>query len=204
MEPKEAEERGPDEVVTVILAAGAGRRLGGVAKALLDGGGASFLARVAASAAAGGAGRGVVVVGAPHGERVAAEAGRLGLEVATNPTPERGMASSVAIGFEHAASRFGRARAGLLWPVDHAAVDSATVARLVDEARADLILVPVWRGRGGHPTAFGRELWPDLVACGELPRGARSVIERRAERVRRIDVGDGAIAADVDRPGDLG
>jgi len=212
------------EVVVVILAAGAGRRLGGVAKALLParpdderpGDGwdsdvmpapSSFLARVARAAAAGGAKRGVVVVGPPHGERVAGEARRLHLDVVDNPDPARGMSWSVALGFEYAETRFGAARSALLWPVDHAGVAPATAARLVAEAQAadpDRILVPVWRGRGGHPTAFGRALWPELSACGPLPRGARSVLDRRADRVRRLDVDDPGVAADVDRPADLG
>lgn len=208
------------EIAVVVLAAGAGRRLGGLPKALLriDGeaggeaaaeaaAGTTFLERIAGTAAQAGAGRGVVVVGPPHGERVAAEARRLGLDVADNPAPERGMGSSVAIGFAHAAARFGEAQAALLWPVDHARVAPVTAARLVEEAGAaahDAILVPVWRGRGGHPTSFGRAVWPDLLACAGLPRGARSVLAMRAGSVRRLELGDPAILSDVDRPGDLG
>jgi len=217
------------EVVLVILAAGAGRRLGGTAKALLPLGPSrlpvapdprpwqagppegpapepevTFLAQLAATAVDAGAGRAVVVVGPPHRAKVSAEARRLGLEVADNPQPERGMGSSVAVGFDHAAGRFGAAVAALLWPADHPRVSRVTVARLVDEAEPDVILVPTWRGRGGHPTAFGRELWADLCGCASLPRGARSLLERRAERVRRIEVDDPGVVADVDRPGDLG
>ncbi|HKE17608.1 MAG TPA: NTP transferase domain-containing protein, partial [Kofleriaceae bacterium] len=111
------------EVIAVILAAGAGRRLGGAAKALLElprpGSEASetFLARIAATAARAGAGRALVVVGPPHAGPVALEARRLGLDVADNPDPDRGMASSVAIGFARAAERFTGAHAALLWPV---------------------------------------------------------------------------------------
>lgn len=197
------------EVVLVVVAAGAGRRLGGAAKALLrdPAGGASFLARITATAARAGAGRALVVVGAPHGAAVADEARRLGALVADNPDPDRGMASSVAIGFEQAIERFGAACAALLWPVDHARVADETAARLVRDAAAgaaDRILVPTWQGRGGHPTAFGRALWPELAACAGLPRGARSVLEQRADRVVRIAVEDPGVTADVDQPGDLG
>ncbi len=56
----------------VILAAGAGMRLGGVAKALLAGrDGRSFLASIAAPARAVGAIELVVVVGPPYEELVA-------------------------------------------------------------------------------------------------------------------------------------
>ncbi len=191
------------EVAVVIVAAGAGRRLGGVAKALLPAGSASFLATIAATAADAGAGRAVVVIGPPHGERVADEARRLGLEVVDNPDPDRGMSSSVAIGFEHALERFAGAAAALLWPVDHARVARATVARLVSEVDAGRAVIPTWRGRGGHPTAFGRALWPELAGCAALPRGARSVLDSDAGRVLRIEVDDPGVTADVDRAEDL-
>jgi CTP:molybdopterin cytidylyltransferase MocA len=193
------------EVVSVIVAAGAGRRLGGVAKALLPSAeaGVTFLARIAATASAAGAGRAVVVVGPPHGARVAAEARRLELEVAENPDPDRGMSSSVAIGFGHAAERFASAVAGLLWPVDHARVEQATVADLVRGASGDAILVPTWRGRGGHPTAFGIDHWAALAGCDRLARGARSVLDAAAAHLRRVPVADPGVVADVDHPADL-
>ncbi len=192
-------------VVSVIVAAGAGRRLGGVAKALLPSAeaGVTFLARIAATAAMGGAGRAVVVVGPPHGARVAEEARRLELEVAENQDPERGMSSSVAIGFARASERFAGATAGLLWPVDHARVEHATVADLVRGASADAILIPTWRGRGGHPTAFGSDHWRALAGCDQLARGARSVLDAAAAHLRRVPVADPGVVADVDYPADL-
>src|SRR5204863_505817 len=81
----------------VILAAGAGRRLGGAAKALLSVDGTTFLANIDATMRAAGGTGGVVVVGEPHAAAVPAAARALGLEVATNPDPARGMASSVAV-----------------------------------------------------------------------------------------------------------
>ena len=205
------------EVVVVIVAAGAGRRLGGVAKALLRAPGAdqdaartadgpTFLARIAATAAGAGAGRAVVVVGPPHGERVAEEARRLGLDLAHNPDPDRGMSSSVAIGFAHCERHFATAAAALLWPVDHARVSLATVAGLIAGAAADPagVVIPTWRGRGGHPTWFGRALWGELAACAGLPRGARSVVDAVGARVRRLEVADPGVVADVDHPADLG
>ena len=188
-------------MIAVVLAAGRGARLGGLAKALLPIAGETFLAHVAGTVAAAGGGEILVVIGPPHGAAVRAEASRLGLAVVENPAPERGMASSVAIGFAALAGRGGRA--ALLWPVDVARVTATTVAAVVAAATSDRIVVPTWQGRGGHPSAFGRAVWPELVACPALPTGALSVVHRDPARVRRIPVDDPGVLADVDRPGDL-
>jgi molybdenum cofactor cytidylyltransferase len=186
----------------VVLAAGAGRRLGGVAKALLDDGGRSFLERVAAGAAAAGVTEIVVVVGEPHREVTTAAAARLGLSVVVNPRPERGMGSSVACGFSHAQAQW-RGDAALLWPVDHARVRAETVRAILAAAAGDRVVVPVWRGRGGHPVAFGRGLWPELCACATAAEGARSVVRADPARVVRVDLDDPGVIADVDTPADL-
>jgi molybdenum cofactor cytidylyltransferase len=190
-------------IASVILAAGSGERLGGVAKAVLEApGGSSFLAQILAAATAGGARRHVVVVGEPHRAAVEAEAERLGVEVAVNPDPARGMGSSVAVGFEHAASRFSGAAAALLWPVDHPRVAPATVRLLVARAHPDAVVVPTFAGRGGHPTLVGRSLWQALAGCGDLPEGARSVLRGR-EGVVRVPVADEGVVADVDTRADI-
>jgi CTP:molybdopterin cytidylyltransferase MocA len=190
-------------VVTVVLAAGAGRRLGGVAKALLRrSAGATYLESVCAAARAAGAGDGVVVVADPHRADTEAEALRLGWRCALNPAPERGMASSVEVGFAHVRSRFAGAVAALLWPVDHARVRAETVQMLVARAGQGAIVVPRFRGRGGHPTLFGRETWPELEQCGALAQGARSVLRADPGRVVGIDVDDPGVVEDVDTLGD--
>ncbi len=189
-------------MIAVVLAAGRGARLGGVAKALLRRDGESFLARVAATVAAAGGGELLVVVGPPHGDRVRAEAERLGLAVVENPAPERGMASSVATGFA-ALSRQSGEPAALLWPVDCARVAATTVAAVVAAAAPDRIVVPTWRGRGGHPAAFGRALWDELAGCAALPEGARTILHRDPARVTRLPVDDPGVLADVDLPADL-
>lgn len=192
--------------IAVILAAGAGRRLGGVAKALLPGADqATFLAEVVARAGAAGVDRALVVVGPPHGDAVAAEARRLGIGAVWNHAPERGMGSSVAAGFAAAAedARLADLDVALLWPVDHARVSATTVAALLARAARDRVIVPVWQGRGGHPAAIGRDLWPAMAACAELPEGARSVL-RGSSAVERIEVDDPGVVADVDLPHEVG
>jgi molybdenum cofactor cytidylyltransferase len=191
-------------VVVVILAAGRGERLGGVAKALFTGrDGRPFLTAIADAAADAGVGPALVVVGPPFRDAVAEEAVQLGMTVVDNPRPQRGMASSVAVGFARALAA-STADGALLWPVDHAGVAAATVRLIVDEAArqdtAQRIVVPTYQGRGGHPTFFGRAIWPELSACGAATDGARSVVRRDAARVTRIAVADMGVVADVDQP----
>ena len=186
----------------VILAAGAGQRLGGVAKALLPYRGQSYLAAIAATARAVGLVDAVVVVGAPFGADVAAHARQLGLRVRVNPDPARGMASSVALGF--AAIANGPAAAAWLWPVDHPAVAEATLRQLVAALAAGdgaEVAQPRYRDAGGHPPLIARALWPRLAACAGAPGGARDVLH--AARRLAVDVDDPGVVRDVDTPGDL-
>src|SRR5262249_16679755 len=104
------------KVAAIILAAGAGARLGGVAKAALrlpDG--RSVVESRLASARAAGASP-VVVVAQPHGAAVTALAGDA--RVVWNPAPERGMIGSLNAGIAAA----GPIDVALCWPVDHARV----------------------------------------------------------------------------------
>jgi CTP:molybdopterin cytidylyltransferase MocA len=189
-------------IAAVIVAAGAGRRLGGVAKALLPYRGMSYLAAIARAArAAGSLVDAVVVVGEPFAAEVAAHARQLDLRVRVNPAPERGMASSVALGF--AAIAGGPAAAAWLWPVDHPAIEAATLRRLIDAfaAAGDAeVARPSHRGRGGHPPLVARALWPALAACADQPDGARGVL--RSSRAIAIEVDDPGVVHDVDTDAD--
>ncbi|HET7501625.1 MAG TPA: nucleotidyltransferase family protein [Kofleriaceae bacterium] len=198
--------RSPDPgalgVGAVILAAGAGTRLGGVAKALLPHAGKSYLEAIASAARAVGLVDAVVVVGAPFAADVAAHARQLDLRIRINPAPERGMASSVALGF--AAIGNGPAAAAWLWPVDHPAVQPETLRRLIEALAARdgrTVAQPRHRGAGGHPPLIRRALWPALAACAGHPDGARGVL--RAADPIAVEVDDPGVVRDVDTPADL-
>ncbi|GAB4560115.1 MAG: nucleotidyltransferase family protein [Haliangiales bacterium] len=194
-------------IPAVVLAAGRGRRLGDVAKATLETrSGETFLAAIQACAHLAGVDRAVVVIGPPHDARSGAEAARLCWPTVRNPHPERGMASSVELGFAHVCATWPDAPAALLWPVDHARVTAPSVRRVIAACRPDGAVIPTYRGRGGHPAGFGRELWPALTRCQALPHGARSVLHslrhKTPERVTRIELDDVGLIADIDTPGD--
>lgn len=179
----------------VVLAAGAGARLGGVAKALLPIADQRFLDRVLATAGAVGVAPAdaIVVVGAPFAAEVAAAAAAGGATVVINPAPARGMASSVALGF---AALPATIDAAFLWPVDHPWVTAATLRALIARGGG----VPVYRGRGGHPPLVERALFAGLAAAASHPDGARGVLRGR---LAAVAVDDPGVTRDVDLPADL-
>ena len=178
------------KISAVILAAGSGTRLGGVAKALLRVDGETYLERIVTTAREVGLHDAVVVVGPPFGDAVAEEAKRLGVRTAVNPDPHRGMASSVAIGF----AALVEGDAAWLWPVDHPVVSPSTLRALIAAN------VPVaqarYEDRGGHPPLVARALWPALAAC---KGSAREIL---APHMIGVPVDDPGVIRDVDTPAD--
>jgi molybdenum cofactor cytidylyltransferase len=92
----------------------------------------------------------------------------------------------------------------LLTLVDHPAASPATVAALLAGHAArdsQLLRVPRYRAKRGHPIWFSRELIPEFLA---LPPGgvARDVVARHVDRTGYLDLDDPGIVADIDSPED--
>jgi CTP:molybdopterin cytidylyltransferase MocA len=186
------------KVSAVILAAGAGTRLGGVAKALLEGKHErTFLTSILATAREVGLDDALVVVGPPFGDAVAAHARELDARVVVNPQPDRGMASSVALGF---ASVEGF-DAAWLWPVDHPDIATHTLRQLLAALMNHDAARPVYEGRGGHPPLIARSLFAQLARCADVEGGARSVLA--AADTIDVPVVDPGCVRDVDTAVDL-
>lgn len=184
----------------VILAAGQGSRLGGVAKALLKSRrGLPFLDQIAETARAAGIQRGIVVVGPPFGVEVAAHAGTLGLAIVENPLPDRGMASSIALGFGALLEL--EVDEGWLWPVDHPDVQVETLLAIRSAIGTHAAARPVCDGKGGHPPLIRRSLFAELWRCEIEEAGARSVLAR-ADMID-VPVTDRGTIRDVDTLDDL-
>jgi molybdenum cofactor cytidylyltransferase len=183
----------------VVLAAGRGERLGGVAKALLPIGARTFLAAILETARDAGVDDAIVVVGPPFGDEVGAAAVALGARVAINPDPARGMASSVATGFSALSAALAAAGdRALLWPVDHPAVTTASVRALL--AVDAEIVVPRVGGRGGHPVVVARSVWPALETCTRADQVLRDPQWHRVD----VTLDDVGLVRDVDTPAQLG
>ena len=185
----------------VVLAAGAGTRLGGVPKALLVHHERTFLQHIVDTLRTVEGGPCIVVVGPPYGEVVGEHARSItGIEIVVveNPDPSRGMASSIALGFAALQGRRSRVYDAYLWPVDHPFVKHETLAALgaavKDAAR------PTYQGRGGHPPLIARPMWQRFATCDQIEGGARAVMAKLD--VAHVPVDDPGVVRDVDTPED--
>lgn len=183
----------------VVLAAGAGRRMGHHPKALLALGARSFLEHVVRTARASGCTDVVVVVASAEVARAAAA---LDCTVVINDAPARGMFSSVQLGLR--AGR-GHARTALVFPVDHPRVAPTTVATILGTVAArgaSAWARPCYRGRGGHPVVLGASAVAAVLAA---PADAtlRSVLDACSARRVDVDVDDPWVLANVNVPADL-
>lgn len=187
----------------LILAAGAGRRMGGP-KALLAFEGRTCLEWVVDACREGGADP-IALVHAAHAGDVSEAADRLALTTVVNPTPELGMFSSVQHGLARLLDRSPDACGFILVPVDHPRITGATVAALRAALTSDRGLIwirPTFEGRPGHPIAISRALAQSLLderADQPLSDVLRSL---GAER-RDLPVPDAGILANLNRPQDL-
>lgn len=142
-----------------------------------------------------------VVVGADAPALRAALAGRA-LDIVENPAHTEGMAASLRAGL-----------AALREPVDAVLVCLGDMPRvraehvdaLIDafaEAGPEVICVPVYEGRRGHPVLFGARYFDALRAL-RGDRGARSLLQDHLDDVCEVVVSDDGIHRDIDTSEDL-
>jgi CTP:molybdopterin cytidylyltransferase MocA len=192
--PPPADPDAPAGPVAVILAAGAGRRMGGPkAEIVVDG--ARLVDRAVATARAGGCGEVIAVV------RVGAVVGSA--RTVPNPAPERGLASSLRLGL--AAAQETDADAAIVLLVDLPGLRPAAVRRLADatDPAGPRLWFATFGGRRSHPVRIDRPLWSEVVALAGGDRGAQAFARRFPERVREVDCDGLGDPRDLDTPADL-
>lgn len=187
----------PIGVVAVVPAAGASRRMGRP-KLMLPWREGSVLDATLAALLAGGAERAVVVSG-PEGVLAGWEPPAR-VTLACNPSPERGMLSSVRAGLAALAEAGPPPRLLLVCPGDLPALRAETVRELLGvQRRHGGIVVPVHGDRRGHPLVVP-ERW--LPAIGELDEsiGLRQLLRLAAGDLLQHPVDDAGTVLDVDTP----
>jgi nicotine blue oxidoreductase len=192
-----------EPVTAVLLAAGAGTRLGRGPKALLRAGGMPLVSRLAGELRAGGCAGVVVVLGA-LAPRVRREAPLPGCKVVVNPSWASGMGSSFRAGI----AAVPPGHAALVALVDQPGMDRAVVARLIAARRDGRVAAAGYRQPGGklrrgHPVLFAAGTGTEAAALAAGDTGARTWLSRHPELVDLIDCSDLSDGADVDVARDL-
>lgn len=183
-------------VVALVLAAGRARRFGSP-KLLAPLGGRPLVRRTVERTLEAAVGDVTVVTGDDHAALAAALRG-LPVRLERNLHPADGLSGSLRVGV---AASGGAAVLVVLGdqPTVPVAVMRAVVAAYRTSGRP--IVCPVYRGELGNPVLLSPAVFPELMEL-EGDRGARSIIERTPERVRRAAF-DFEMPGDVDTPGDL-
>lgn len=185
---------GQNEVMTVaglLLAAGAGRRMGRP-KALVEG----WLPSAVAALRDGGCDRVLVVLGA-EAERAASLVpveDRVSVLVASDWA--RGMGASLAAGL--VALRAEGSVVTLVSLVDLPDVGADVVARVLGAGPLDAgaLRRACYGGEPGHPVVLGSAHWPGVLASIEGDRGARGYL--RVHRHDLVECADLATGRDMD------
>lgn len=191
-----------EEVAGLVLAAGAGRRMGGP-KALLrlTASGPSLVESTISRLHDSGVGEVHVVVG-HSAESVRLRAERVGGVVAEAQDWGEGMGASLRRGIDALGAT--GARAMILMLVDLPDVGASVHTRLLASVEGELddaLVRAAFDGRAGHPVLIGRNHWRLIRHHAVGDHGARTYFDSHPPHL--VECGDLATGRDIDRPDDL-
>lgn len=176
----------------LLLAAGAGSRMG-TPKALVSDAGGSWLVRGVRALDDGGCTGVTVVLGARSAEAVGLLDG-LGVDVVIAADWEEGMSASLRAGL---AALPDDVDAAVVLLVDLPDVTADVVRRVAAAGAApDALARAAYGGQPGHPVLIGRDHWAGVIAGATGDRGARDYLDTHEHVV--VDCDDLASGRDVD------
>ena len=185
----------------LILAAGAGTRMGGP-KALLEFEGGLLVERAVETALAGGCDQALVVLGA-QADEVQRRAALGSARIVVNPDWAEGMGSSLRAGLA-ALEPVDDVDVALVLLVDQPFIGPPTVRAVLDAWRAGARLASAsYAGKRGHPVLFGREHWPEAARSATGDSGARAFLAAHAADLVLVPCDALADPRDLDTPQDL-
>lgn len=135
----------------------------------------------------------IAVVLGPQHEKMKEELGGYPVQTAINRRETSDMAESVRLGL---AAVDGSATGILICLSDHPLVTEETLKVLVKAHAEDpeKIIVPVYRGKRGHPSLFPGGIIKEIFSGSKL----RDIVRRDAGRVMLVDVTDEGVVTDID------
>lgn len=193
-------------VGAVLLAAGAGERLGGRPKALLELGGVPLVLRQLIALSGAGVDEVAVVLGHHH-EAIEAAVRSFPIALVRNPSPDDGQASSVRLGLAALSPRLDALIVAL---ADQPLIDAQDIVALISAFRkrgdASMVVPRVIRAGAepapGNPVMFDAALREQWLAGG-ADLACRKWREQHPERVRWFDTDNQRYGVDIDTPEDM-
>jgi len=185
----------------VILAAGEGRRMGGVAKALLRVNGEPLVSRLMTALHDAGISDVLVVTGIHH-EAIASVVQPMGARVVRNLSPGDGQQSSVRLGLESASVS---ADALLMVLCDQPLVDAADIQELLAAFKAHPehdFCVPVVNGQRGNPVVVSSRAVQQILAT-DRHVACREFMQKNPQTVWRQVTTNDHFITDLDTLADL-
>jgi len=186
-----------EPVITLVLAAGASRRMGTV-KALLPWGQKTVLQHLLDEAAASGPGETLIITGA-YQEDVLGVLGPSSNRAHHNPDWKAGMGSSLASGVREVERRFPEADALLVLLADQPLItrDYLRQIREAHQGYPEHIIASDYGKSAGVPALFPRRFWKALKDLSR-DQGAKGLIASRKTECRVLD--PGPAITDIDTP----
>lgn len=186
-------------VAGLLLAAGAGRRMGRP-KALVEFGGRLLVERALAMLTEAGCSPNHVVLGASL-EEVVATADLTGATVVPNPDWPSGMGSSLRAGLD---SLPADVEAVVVTLVDQPLLTAQTVRRVLSAYEEGAVAaVATYAGKPRNPVLLARSTWADVAKLAVGDVGARAYLRSHPELTTPVPCDDAGSPDDLDTPEDL-
>ena len=185
----------------VLLAAGEGVRMGGVAKSLIRLQGVPLINRQLIALSGAGVDEVVVVTGHAR-DAVEAQVQSFPVTLAYNPDYTSGQQSSVRVGLGALSGAFD---AVFIVLADQPLIGAADLTELIAAFKkrpSGHVLVPVVNGQRGNPIVLDATARADILASG-TNMGCRHLIERQPELVCVHETANTRFITDLDTPDDV-
>ena len=189
-------------VGAVLLAAGAGSRIGHRPKCLLELGGVPLIRRQLIALSGAGVDELVVVLG-HHAELIEPAVQTFPVTVVRNPNPDDGQVSSQRIGL---AALSGKLDAVIVALADQPLLNAQDITALIGawkkRPEGASVVVPLVNGERGNPVIFGAEVREQILA-GAANVGCRQWQAAHADAVAPFVTDNRRYKVDIDTPEDL-
>ncbi len=186
----------------VVLAAGAGERIGYRPKSLLELGGVPLIRRTLIALSGAGVDEVVVVLG-HYADEIEPMVESFPVTLVRNPHPEDGQVSSQRLGLAALAEKLDAAMVVL---ADQPLINAQDITALIDawkkRSKGVAVVYPEVGGERGNPVIFSAEVKDEILA-GAANAGCRQWQVRHPEQVQPFVTDNRCYRVDIDTPEDL-